>query len=165
MSDEAATAGIPIYDATAGALPHDWLTLTGGSIGQGLPVALGAAVACPDRKVVALQADGSAMYTLQALWTMARERTDATVVLLNNGSYAILNHELARVGVSDPGPKARSLLDLTRPALDWVALSGGMGVPAVRVRTVAEFEAALSEALADPGPRLVEAWMIRTGED
>ncbi|WFL78962.1 acetolactate synthase large subunit [Altererythrobacter arenosus] len=157
VSDEAATGGLMIFPATAGAPMHDWMTLTGGAIGQGLPLATGAAVACPDRKVLALQADGSGMYTLQALWTMARENLDVTTIILNNGSYAILNIELMRVGVQNPGPKALSMLDLRNPALDWVALSEGMGVPAKKAETVAELHEALAEALAHKGPRLIEA--------
>lgn len=160
VSDEAATAGLAIFPMTQGAPSHDWMTLTGGAIGQGLPVAIGAAVACPDRKVLCLQADGGGMYTIQSLWTMARENLDVTTVILNNGSYAILNIELQRVGVTDPGPKALSLLDLTRPALDWVSMSTGMGVPAVRVSTVEDFRTALSEALAAKGPSLVEAMIV-----
>lgn len=157
VSDEAATAGMALYPMSAGAAPHDWMTLTGGAIGQGLPLAVGAAIACPDRKVLALQADGSGMYTCQALWTMAREKLDITTVIINNGSYAILNIELARVGVQNPGPKALSMLSLRDPALDWVAISQGMGVPAIRATTAAEFRAALTEAIAHKGPRLVEA--------
>jgi len=157
VSDESATSSFGVYPLTQGAAKHDWLTLTGGSIGQGLPLAVGAAVACPDRKVIAMQADGGGMYTLQALWTMAREELDVTTVILNNGSYAILNIELARVGVTEPGPKALSLLDITRPALNWVSLSEGMGVPAVRATTVEEFRTALQDALSAKGPRLVEA--------
>jgi acetolactate synthase-1/2/3 large subunit len=157
VSDEAATAGMALYPMTAGAAPHDWMTLTGGAIGQGLPLAVGAAIACPDRKVLALQADGSGMYTCQALWTMAREKLDVTTVIINNGSYAILNIELARVGVQNPGPKALSMLSLRDPALDWVSISQGMGVPAVRATTAAEFRAALADAIAHKGPRLVEA--------
>lgn len=157
ISDEAVTAGLAIFPMTQGAPRHDWLMLTGGSIGQGLPLAAGAAVACPERKVIALQADGSGMYTIQALWTMARENLDVTTVILNNGSYAILNIEFARVGVSNPGPKALSLLDLTRPTIDWVSISGGMGVPAVRADTVEGFQQAFREALSIKGPRLIEA--------
>ena len=157
ISDEAATAGLAIFAMTAGAPRHDWLMLTGGSIGQGLPVAAGAAVACPDRKVIALQADGSGMYTVQALWTMARENLDVTTIIANNGSYAILNIELARVGVADPGPKALSLLDLTRPQIDWVSISQGLGVPAVRAATTDAFRIALEDALSVKGPRLIEA--------
>ncbi len=157
VSDEAATAGLAIFPMTQGARQHDWLMLTGGSIGQGLPLSVGAAIACPDRKVIALQADGSAMYTVQALWTMAREDLDVTTVIINNGSYAILNVELARVGVTNPGAKALSLLDLTRPAIDWVSVSEGMGVPAVKADTVEGFQDALGEALSARGPRVVEA--------
>ena len=155
--DEATTAGLAMFPMTAGAKAHDWLMLTGGSIGFGLPSGVGAAIACPDRKVLCLQADGSAMYTVQALWTMAREKLDVTTIILNNASYAILNIELARVGAGNPGPKALSLLDLSNPMLDWVELSHGMGVPAVRARTAEEFRAALKEALSIKGPRLVEA--------
>lgn len=157
VSDEAATCGMFIFAVTAGAPQHDWLMLTGGAIGQGLPAAIGAAVACPDRKVVALQADGSAMYTVQSLWTMARENLDVTTIILNNGSYAILNIELERVGVKNPGSKALSLLDLTNPAIDWVSIGQGMGVPSKRATTVAEFQAALKEAFATRGPNLIEA--------
>lgn len=157
VSDEAATSGLAIFPATAGAPPHDWLTLTGGAIGQGLPLAVGAAVACPDRKVIALQADGSGMYTNQALWTMAREELDVVTIVFNNGSYAILNIELQRVGVTNPGKKALSMLDLTRPAIEWTKLAESMGVPAVRATTTAEFRSALADALAVRGPRLIEA--------
>jgi len=157
VSDEAATAGLAMFPMTAGAAAHDWMTLTGGAIGQGLPLALGAAVACPDRKTICLQADGGAMYTVQALWTMAREDLDVTTVILNNGSYAILNIELQRVGVANPGPKALSMLDLTNPVIDWVSISQGMGVPAVRADTVEAFREAYAGALSHKGPRLVEA--------
>ncbi len=157
VSDESATSGGAAYGMCGGAAQHDWLQLTGGAIGQGLPLAVGAAVACPGRKVIALQADGGGMYTLQALWTMAREALDVTTVILNNGSYAILNIELMRVGVQNPGPKALSMLDLTNPAINWSQLSEGMGVPAVRVDTAEGFHAALKDALAHKGPRLIEA--------
>jgi acetolactate synthase-1/2/3 large subunit len=157
VSDESNTAGLMLFPMTVGAAKHDWLTLTGGSIGQGLPLAVGAAVACPDRKVIALEADGSGMYTLQALWTMARENLDITTIILNNGSYAILNIELQRVGVASPGPKALSLLDLKRPELNWVALAQGMGVQATRAETVEAFREAFAAAIAGRGPRLIEA--------
>ena len=157
VSDESATSGGASYGMCGGAAQHDWLQLTGGAIGQGLPLAVGAAVACPDRKVIALQADGGGMYTLQALWTMAREALDVTTVIFNNGSYAILNIELMRVGVQNPGPKALSMLDLKNPAIEWTKLSEGMGVPAVRVDTAEGFHAALKEALVHKGPRLIEA--------
>jgi acetolactate synthase I/II/III large subunit len=123
---------------------------------MGLPLALGASVACPNRKVIALQADGSAMYTPQALWTMVRENTDVTVVLLNNSSYAILNIEMQRVGVENPSEKAKSLLDLSNPTIDWVNIANGMGMPASRVETVAEFDTAIADAMAQHGPRLIE---------
>ena len=157
VSDEGLTAGAAIFDATMGAAPHDWLMVTGGAIGQGLPVAVGAAVACPDRRVIALQADGAGMYTPQALWTMAREALDVVTVIFSNGSYAILNIELGRVGVQNAGPKALSMLSLENPRLDWVALAAGMGVPAERVETVASFRDALARALSARGPRLIEA--------
>ncbi len=136
---------------------HDWLTLTGGAIGQGLPAATGAAVACPDRPVVCLQADGSALYTFQALWTQAREGLDVTTVLLNNGSYAVLNMELSRVGADAPGPRAKEMLDLHRPDLDFVSLAQGMGVPASRATTADELVTQLERALTEDGPHLVEA--------
>jgi len=157
VSDEGNTSGIFVPGATAGAPPHDWLCLTGGAIGQGLPLATGAAVACPDRPVLCLEADGSAMYTLQSLWTQVREGLDVTTVVLNNGSYAILELELSRVGARDPGPRARSMLDLGHPDLDFVALASGMGVPAWRATTADEFTEQLERALSEPGPALVEA--------
>ena len=142
---------------TAGAPPHDWLCLTGGAIGQGLPVALGAAVAAPDRRVIALQADGSAMYTLQSWWTMAREQLDVTTILFNNSSYAVLNMELQRVGATAGGEKAKAMLDLHGPDLDFVALATGMGVPASRATTCEDFADQLRNALATAGPTVIEA--------
>ena len=156
VCDEGATNGLGAFLFTGCARRHDWLTLTGGAIGMGLPLALGASVACPNRKVIALQADGSAMYTPQALWTMVRENTDVTVVLLNNSSYAILNIEMQRVGVENPSEKAKSLLDLSNPTIDWVNIANGMGMPASRVETVAEFDTAIADAMAQHGPRLIE---------
>ncbi|MHB8244857.1 MAG: acetolactate synthase large subunit [Acidimicrobiales bacterium] len=157
VSDEGNTSSLFAPDATAGAPPHDWLCLAGGAIGQGLPLATGAAIACPDRRVLALEADGSAMYTLQAWWTMAREGLDVTTVLLNNRSYAVLNLELDRVGAEPPGPRAREMLDLGRPDLDFVSLARGMGLQAARAETAEEFTDALARALATPGPSVVEA--------
>ena len=154
--DEAVTAAAPILAATAGAPPHDWLTLTGGAIGQGLPVATGAAVACPDRPVLSLEADGSAMYTIQSLWTQAREGLNVTTLILANRTYAILEFELARVG-AEAGEAARNLLEIGRPDLDFVALAAGMGVPGRRVDDAADLLAALREAFAEPGPYLIEA--------
>ncbi len=161
ISDEAATCGLPMFPATVNTPPHEWLTLTGGAIGQGLPLSLGAAIACPQRKVIALQADGSAMYTIQALWSMARENTDVTVVIMNNRSYAILNIELARVGAGQPTPKTLSMFDLSRPDIDWVQISQGMGVPATRATTAEEFHQQFSDAMASHGPRLIEAMVIQ----
>jgi acetolactate synthase I/II/III large subunit len=157
VSDEANTAGLWVPLATGGAPRHDWLTLCGGAIGQGLPLATGAAVACPDRPVLALEADGSAMYTLQALWTQAREGLDVTTVVFNNRSYAILNLELSRVGADAPGPKALDMLDLSRPDLDFVALARGMGVEAARATTADDLVEQLRRAFAEPGPHLIEA--------
>ena len=156
VSDEGATNGLFVYAMTPGAAKHDWLTLTGGSIGQGLPLSIGAALACPDRKVIALQADGSAMYTVQALWTMARENLDITVLLLNNSSYAILNIELQRVGVDNPGPTALSLLDLSNPTIQWTEIATGMGIKAQKVTQVQELDDAFAAAMAEHGPRLIE---------
>jgi acetolactate synthase-1/2/3 large subunit len=157
VCDEAATSSVFLPAATAGAPPHDWLTLTGGAIGQGLPLAAGAAIACPQRPVIALEADGSAMYTITALWTHAREQLDITTVIFSNRSYAILSMELDRVGAVAAGEAARSLLSLSRPAIDFTALAAGMGVPASRARTAEELAAHLRRALAEPGPHLIEA--------
>jgi acetolactate synthase-1/2/3 large subunit len=160
--DEANTSGATLPAATAGAPAHDVLTLTGGAIGFGLPTAVGAAVAAPDRPVLALQSDGSAMYTISALWTQARENLDVTTVIYNNGAYDILRIELQRVGAQGadaPGPKALDLLDLTRPAINFTEIAEGMGVPARRVTTVEEFAAALTDAFAEPGPHLIDAVM------
>ena len=157
VSDEGNTSGLFAAGFTAGAPPHDWLCLTGGAIGQGLPVAVGAAVACRDRRVVALESDGSAMYTLQSWWTMAREGLDVTTILFNNGSYAVLNMELGRVGAEAAGPRAKAMLDIRRPDLDFVALARGLGVSATRATTAEEFNDQLARALATPGPTVVEA--------
>jgi len=156
LSDEGATGSGGALLATATAAPHDHLALTGGSIGQGVPVGTGAAVAAPDRKVVCLQGDGGAMYTLQALWTQAREKLDVTTVILANRSYAILNVELARVGALNAGPKALSMLDLRDPGLDFVALARGLGVEATRVETVQAFDDQFALAMRERGPRLIE---------
>ena len=157
VCDEANTSGLWLADATAGAPPHDWLTLTGGAIGQGLPLATGAALACRDRSVLALEADGSAMYTISALWTHAREELDITTVIFSNRRYAILDLELDRVGATGTGKAARSLLDLSGPSIDFTALAAGLGVPASRADTAAELAAQLQRALAEPGPHLIEA--------
>jgi acetolactate synthase-1/2/3 large subunit len=157
ISDDAVTAGLPIFMATKGARPHDWLMLTGGAIGQGIPAAIGAAVACPDRKVLSLNGDGAAMYTVQGLWTIARENLDVTTVVFANHAYRILNIELARTGAGNPGPAAKKLLDLGEPRIDWVSLAGGLGIPAVRASTAEEFDAAMAQAMAGKGPAFIEA--------
>jgi acetolactate synthase-1/2/3 large subunit len=155
--DESVTTGRGFYPLTAGAPPHDWLQNMGGSIGYGMPVAVGAAVACPDRKVLALVGDGSGMYTVQALWTMAREGLDLTVVIWANRTYQILKGEFANVGAGSPGLKARDMLDIDRPDLDWVALAKGMGVPASRVEDCEGLTKQLQRGLAEVGPYLIEA--------
>ncbi|MBV9449184.1 MAG: acetolactate synthase large subunit [Streptosporangiaceae bacterium] len=156
VCDEANTCGYWLEGATVGAPPHDWLTLTGGAIGQGLPLAIGAAIACPDRGVIALEADGSAMYTISALWTHAREQLDITTVIFSNRGYAILGLEVQRLGLKESAP---DLLGLTRPDLDFTALAAGMGVPASRAGTSRELAAQFRRALAEPGPHLIEAML------
>ena len=155
--DEAITSGQKLGAMTAGAPRHDLLTLTGGAIGQGLPSAVGAAIACPDRPVIALVGDGSAMYTVQALWTMAREQLHVISIIFNNAAYSVLNIELERVGAGEPGPRSRAQLDLGGPQLDFARLAQGMGVHAVRADTAEAFCTALEYALATPGPHLIEA--------
>jgi acetolactate synthase-1/2/3 large subunit len=155
--DEANTSGVGLAEMTANAPRHDWLCLTGGAIGDGLPTAVGAAIACPDRPVIGIQADGSAMYTISALWTQAREQLDVTTIVCDNGAYAILEHELSRVGAQGDGKRAAQLLDLGGPPLDFVALAGGMGVPATRAATAGELADQLRRALAEPGPHLIDA--------
>lgn len=157
VSDESNTLGLFAFDACANAASHDWLTLTGGSIGQGLPVATGAAVACPDRRVVALQADGSALYTIQALWTQAREGLNVTNLILNNGAYAILKLEMMRAGVNAQTQAANDLFDLRRPSIDFLQIAAGFGVPGQRVTSPRDLVAALKRSFATPGPYLIEA--------
>lgn len=158
--DESITSGGGYAAAARNASAHDVLALTGGAIGYGLPAAVGAAVACPDRRVIALQADGSGMYTLQALWTMARESLDVTVVICANHRYRILEIELARAGVQDPGRASRALTDLASPGIDWVSLGRGMGVPSVGADTADQLVEHLRRAFAEPGPALIEARML-----
>jgi acetolactate synthase-1/2/3 large subunit len=157
--DEANTSGLSMFVVTATARAHDWLNLTGGSIGWGLPAAVGAAIACPERKVVSLEGDGSAMYTIQSLWTMARENLDVTVVIFNNQKYSILELEFARTGAHGgaPGPKAASTLDIGGPNLDFVALARGMGMQAERATTAEEFNRLFEAAMTSKGPRLIDA--------
>lgn len=154
--DEGATSGLGYFLTAEASPPHTYLALTGGAIGQGLPCATGAAIACPQRKVISLQADGSGFYTLQALWTQAREQLDVVTLICANRSYRILQLELARAGNAEPGPQARSLTDLSNPAPDWTALARGFGVPATRAQTAEELTRCLSAALTSPGPSLIE---------
>ncbi|HWF76594.1 MAG TPA: acetolactate synthase large subunit [Caulobacteraceae bacterium] len=157
VSDDSVTAGQSIINATRTGRPHDWLGLTGGAIGQGIPVAVGAAVAGGGRKVVSLNGDGAGMYTVQGLWTLAREGLDVCVVVFANNVYRILGIELGRTGAGEPGPASSKLLELGNPSIDWVSLAKGLGVPAVRCETAETFDAAFARAMAEPGPRLIEA--------
>ncbi|MCW5575370.1 MAG: acetolactate synthase large subunit [Burkholderiales bacterium] len=157
--DEAVTSGRAFTGAMMGARPHDWLNIMGGSIGWGPAAATGAAVAAPERKVVAFEGDGSAQYTLQALWTMARENLDVTMVIFANRAYKILVGELANVGGSEPGTNARAMLTLDRPDLDWVALAKGYGVEAGRAATLEELAVQFRRGLAVAGPYLIEVVM------
>lgn len=157
--DEAVTSGRAFSGATMGARPHDWLSIMGGSIGWGLAAAVGAAVAAPGRKVIALEGDGSALYTQQALWTMARENLDVTVVIFANRAYKILVGELANVGGGAPGRNAQAMLTLDRPNLDWVALAQGFGVTAGRASTLDELAVEFRRGVATPGPYLIELVM------
>ncbi len=157
VSDDSVSAGLVLYPATAHAESHDWLMLTGGAIGQGLPLALGAAIAAPDRRVIALTGDGAGMYTLQALWSMAREQTDVTVIVLANRSYTILNVEWVRMQLGTPGPTTADMFNLSKPDIAWATLATGMGVPAQSVSTAEEFDTALRDAVQRKGPYLIEA--------
>jgi acetolactate synthase-1/2/3 large subunit len=156
VTDESVTTGRSFFKDTHSAAPHDWLSLTGGAIGEGLPLAVGAAIACPDRKVVALQADGSGMYSLQAIWTIARERLDVTICIWANRAYAILKGELAGVGAGIGGKKAHSMLSLSDPPLDWVKLAAGMGVEGARVTSAEAFADVFAAAVRRKGPFLIE---------
>ena len=157
ISDDGATSSGGTLQATVGAPAHTHLALIGGAIGQGLPLAVGAAVACPDRKVICLTGDGSGMYTLQALWTMAREKLDVTTVVFANRSYRILNVELGRVGAGEPGPAALSMLDLSNPTINWAGLGRDLGVEATKAETIEEFIDQFEDAMKGRGPRLIEA--------
>jgi acetolactate synthase-1/2/3 large subunit len=154
--DEGITTSFPYYQISAGAPPHSLMTIAGGSIGYGMPCAVGAAFACSDRPVINIQADGSALYTVQALWTQARERLNVKTLLCSNRSYHILEMELARAGITSSGPNVRSLVGLDGPAIDWVKLAAGFGVPGASVRTAEDLARNLAAALAEPGPFLIE---------
>jgi acetolactate synthase-1/2/3 large subunit len=151
------TAGLPVYLATEGAARHDWLAQTGGAIGQGMPVAIGAAIARPEAKTVCLTGDGAGMYTVQSLWTMAREALDIVTVVCVNHAYRILKIELARTGAGAPGPAASGMLSLDAPEIDWVKLAEGMGVPAEEAATAEAFDDAFRRAMETRGPRLIAA--------
>jgi|TARA_B100000315_G_scaffold260892_1_gene326921 acetolactate synthase-1/2/3 large subunit len=155
--DEGGTAGALCFPISENAQPHDWLTITGGSIGYGLPVAIGAAVACPDRKIICLQGDGGAMYTIQSLWTMARENLDVCIVILANRKYQILQVELSRVGAQSMTKKTLDMMDLTNPDLDFVKMSESMGVKAARASNAGEFNTLFAQAMNERGPMLIEA--------
>ena len=158
LVDEGATNGLTIFELTKGARAHDYLSaVCGGAIGGGLPLALGASIACPDRKVIALQSDGSGMYTVQALWSMAREKADVIVIVLKNNDYAILEIELARVREGEANEKMQSLMNLNNPTLEWVKIAEGHGVPGSRAETADEFHQLLEAALDRKGPYLIEA--------
>ena len=154
--DEAVSSGRGFAPFTAHAQPHDWLTTMGGSIGFGLPTSVGAALGAPGRKVITLEGDGSAMYTLQSLWTMAREQLDVTMIIFANRSYNILRGELAAVGAGTPGQRATDMLTLDRPNLDWQAIARGHGVEAGQAATLDELAVQLKRGLASRGPYLIE---------
>jgi acetolactate synthase-1/2/3 large subunit len=154
--DESMTSGRGLMAATRGAPPHDWLGNTGGSIGIALPLAVGAAIACPDRRVLCFTADGSGMYTAQALWTMARESLKITTVVFANRSYAVLKREFSYLGIGQPGPAASNMFEIGRPDLDWFLLAKSMGVPGSRPTSMDSFASALCEGFASEGPRLIQ---------
>jgi acetolactate synthase I/II/III large subunit len=159
LVDESITTGRGFFPPTAAAAPHDWLQNMGGSIGFSTPVATGAAIACPDRKVICMVGDGSAMYTLQSLWTQAREGLNVTTIVFANRIYQILRGEFDGVGAGEPGQRALDMLKIDRPTIDFVALARGMGVAARAVTTAEELVAALAEAIPESGPRLIEVQM------
>ncbi|WP_411287691.1 thiamine pyrophosphate-dependent enzyme, partial [Phenylobacterium sp.] len=157
VCDDSVTSGGGVAVPAMTARPHEVLALTGGAIGIGLPLAVGAAVAAPERKVLSLNGDGAAMYTVQALWSLARENLDVTVVVFANHAYRILNIELMRTGAGKAGPSAAKLLELGDPAIDWVSLAKGLGLPAVRCTTAEEFDRAFAGAMGQRGPMFIEA--------
>lgn len=154
--NESITSGAAYFPLGPRLPPHTLLMLPGGAIGYGMPCAVGAAIACPRRPVINFQADGSAMYTLQALWMQAREGLDITTLICSNRSYHILNIELSRSGIVAPGRQAQSLTDLKNPPIDWVQISKGMGVPAVAIDRCEDLAQELKKALVEPGPHLIE---------
>jgi acetolactate synthase-1/2/3 large subunit len=159
IAEDSVTSGRMLFGPTFRAAPHDWIQLTGGAIGHGFPCATGAALACPDRKVVCLQADGAGMYSPQSLWTQARERLDVINVVFANRVYKILHGELRAVG-AEPGRASNDLFDLARPQLDWVKLAGSMGVEATSVDTLEGFADVFTSAKSRPGPFLIEFQIV-----
>ena len=155
--EESMTSGRALMPATQGCPPHDFLANTGGSIGIAMPLAVGAAAACPSRRVLCLSADGSGMYTAQALWTMARAGLNVTTVIFANREYGVLKREFDSFGLGEPGPRVRDMFEIGRPDIDWVAMAKGMGVPGTRPGSIEEFGKALSEGFENDGPRLIEA--------
>lgn len=158
--DEGLTTSVGYYPLTAGLAPHSYLTLTGGALGYGMPCAVGAALACPDRPVIDFEADGSGMYTVQALWTQARESLNVTTLICANRSYNILKIELNHVGIESVGPRASSLIELENPNINWVRVAEGLGVPAASVNTAEGLSRELARALAEPGPHLIEMVLV-----
>ena len=156
LVDESLTTGRESMPLTAGAAPHDVLQNMGGSIGFGTPVATGAALACPDRRVFCMEGDGSAMYTIQSLWTQARESLNVTTIIFANNSYHILKTEFANMGFGTPGPRASTLIDIGNPRIDWVSLGRSMGVPSVSVNGAGDFYRAMVQSAGEPGPMLIE---------
>jgi acetolactate synthase-1/2/3 large subunit len=154
--DEAVTTGLPYFLLPAPLPPHTVMNVSGGSIGQGIPCATGAAIACPDRPVIDLQADGSALYTMQGLWTQARESLNVTTLICSNRSYRILQMELSRSGIATNGPNTQTLTELAKPPIDWVKVAQGFGVPGVTVSTAEDLARELGKALIEPGPHLIE---------
>jgi acetolactate synthase I/II/III large subunit len=154
--DEAMTSGRGMMAASRGAAPHDWLANTGGSIGIALPLAVGAAIASPNRRVLCLTADGSGMYTLQGLWTMAREGLNVTTVVFANRAYGVLQWEYSGLGVGTPGPRAADVFNIGRPDIDWVSMAKGMGVPAARATSLDALGELLRKGFASEGPSLIE---------
>lgn len=157
LADEGVSSTLPYYDLLGTAAPHDFLNLTGGAIGSMMPVSTGAGIACPDRKVVTLVGDGSAMYTVQSLWTQARENLDIVTVVYANRGYKVLNNELRRVGAPTDGAGAAAMLELHAPAMDWVSIGQGLGVSSVRTDSKRAFERAFVAAMTQRGPRIIEA--------
>ncbi len=157
ISEDAVTSGFPIFYTTGSAAEHRWLTLTGGAIGQGIPVAIGAAIAAPENKVIALSGDGAALYTVQSLWTIVREQLDIVIIIFANNAYRVLNIEMMRTCAESGGEATASLLSLDNPAIDWVALANSLGIAGTRCETAESFDAALADALARKGPYLIQA--------